>query len=79
MKKHVVGAFALAAAALLAQLAPLRADAAPKPVKVFILAGQSNMDGQASVSTIRRLRALRYCTRRSLPSRPPAGSTRSAI
>ena len=28
------------------------ATAAPKPVKVFILAGQSNMDGQANVSTI---------------------------
>ena len=28
------------------------ATAAPKPLKVFILAGQSNMDGQANVSTI---------------------------
>jgi len=53
MKKHVAGSFALAAAALLlAQLAPLYAEAAPKPLKVFILAGQSNMDGQANVSTI---------------------------
>jgi len=26
--------------------------AAPKPLKVFVLAGQSNMDGQANVSTI---------------------------
>jgi alpha-galactosidase len=53
MKKHVAGSFALAAAALLlAQLAPLHAEAAPKPLKVFILAGQSNMDGQANVSTI---------------------------
>jgi hypothetical protein len=42
----------IVAALLLAQLAPLRADAAPKPLKVFILAGQSNMDGQANVSTI---------------------------
>jgi hypothetical protein len=40
------------AALLLVQLAPLRADAAPKPLKVFILAGQSNMDGQADVRTI---------------------------
>jgi len=40
------------AALLLVQLAPLHADAAPKPLKVFILAGQSNMDGQANVSTI---------------------------
>jgi hypothetical protein len=37
---------------LLVQLAPLHAGAAPKPLKVFILAGQSNMDGQAHVSTI---------------------------
>jgi len=40
------------AALLLVQLAPRHADAAPKPLKVFILAGQSNMDGQANVSTI---------------------------
>ena len=53
MKKHVLGTLAIAAAALLlVQLAPLRADAAPKPLKVFVLAGQSNMDGQAKVSTI---------------------------
>ena len=52
MRKHAVGAAVLAAAALLlVQLAPLRADAAPKPLKVFILAGQSNMDGQANVSS----------------------------
>jgi len=50
MKKHVVGALALAAAALLlVQLAPLRADAAPKPLKIFILAGQSNMEGQGVI------------------------------
>jgi hypothetical protein len=53
MKNREVGALVLATAALLlAQLAPLRADAAPKPLKVFILAGQSNMDGQANVLTI---------------------------
>ena len=40
------------AALLLAQLAPLHAADAPKPVKVFILAGQSNMAGQTNVSTI---------------------------
>jgi hypothetical protein len=38
-------------AALLAPSAILHA-AAPKPLKVFILAGQSNMDGNANVSTI---------------------------
>ena len=53
MKKHVAGAFALAAAALLlAPVAMLQAAHGPKPLKVFILAGQSNMDGQAHVSTI---------------------------
>ena len=51
MKKHVVGALALAAL-LLVQLSPLHAEAAPKPLKVFILSGQSNMDGQANVATI---------------------------
>ena len=38
---------ALTAALLLALPAPLHAANAPKPVKVFILAGQSNMEGQA--------------------------------
>jgi len=53
MKKHVLGTLAIAAAALLlVQLAPLRADAAPKPLKVFVLAGQSNMDGQRSVNDV---------------------------
>jgi len=53
MKKHVAGAFALAAAALLlAPVAMPQAAGGPKPLKVFILAGQSNMDGQANVSTI---------------------------
>jgi len=37
---------------LLAPLAALYAADAPKPLKVFILAGQSNMDGNANVSTI---------------------------
>ena len=36
----------------LALLGPGLATAAAKPLKVFILAGQSNMDGQANVSTI---------------------------
>lgn len=54
--------FALAAAALLAMSQPALAEQAdpgkaPKqagnsPVKVFILAGQSNMDGNAKISTI---------------------------
>jgi hypothetical protein len=53
MKKHVAGACALAAAALLlAPVAMPQAAGGPKPLKVFILAGQSNMDGQANVSTI---------------------------
>ena len=62
MKKHAVGAFALAAAALLALgQAALAQQADPgktpkqvgkSPVKVFILAGQSNMDGQADIRTI---------------------------
>ena len=38
---------ALTAALLLPLAAPLHAANAPKPVKVFILAGQSNMEGQA--------------------------------
>jgi len=53
MRKHGVGTLALAAAALLlAPLATLWAADGPKPLKIFILAGQSNMDGQANVSTI---------------------------
>jgi alpha-galactosidase len=40
-----------AAAVLLAVLLPATGLAA-KPLKVFILAGQSNMDGQAAVRTI---------------------------
>ena len=36
-------------ALLLAALAPVRADDVPKPVKVFILAGQSNMEGAGAV------------------------------
>ncbi len=45
MKLHTLLAFSIALAA-----SALTADA--KPLKVFILAGQSNMDGQANVSTI---------------------------
>lgn len=37
-------------ALLLAALAPVRADDGPKPVKVFILAGQSNMEGAGAVN-----------------------------
>jgi alpha-galactosidase len=37
---------------LLAPLATIHAAAAPKPLRAFILAGQSNMDGNANVSTI---------------------------
>lgn len=37
----------LAASLLLCGSFPARAAAAPKPVKVFVLAGQSNMEGQA--------------------------------
>ena len=46
MKKHVVMIALAAAALLLVQLAPLRADAAPKPLKVFILAGQTYTHGE---------------------------------
>ncbi len=37
---------------LLPTTAPLRADDPPKPIKVFILAGQSNMEGKAKVSLL---------------------------
>jgi Carbohydrate esterase, sialic acid-specific acetylesterase len=40
---------ACSALLLLAAPAPVRADDAPKPVKVFILAGQSNMEGAGVV------------------------------
>jgi len=49
MGKHVVIIALAAAALLLAPLAMLHAAAAPKPLKVFILAGQSNMEGQGVV------------------------------
>jgi alpha-galactosidase len=62
MKNHGVGTLLLATAALLSlghaalaqQVDPGRAlkQVGKSPVKVFILAGQSNMDGQADVSTI---------------------------
>ncbi|MCL4180396.1 MAG: hypothetical protein KJ072_21950 [Verrucomicrobia bacterium] len=42
-------------ALLLAPLAALQAADASKPVKVFILAGQSNMEGHAGVQTLDRL------------------------
>ena len=45
--KHI-----LALAVFCVATAPTLAVAAPKPLKVFILAGQSNMDGQVEVSTI---------------------------
>lgn len=41
--------FLTSAAVLLLPLAPLRADEKPKPVKVFVLAGQSNMQGSGFV------------------------------
>ena len=45
---------AAAALALLSLPTPpsLRADDAPKPIKVFILAGQSNMEGKAKASLL---------------------------
>ena len=45
MNKHKLFSVPLAAL-LLAYLVPLHANAVPLPVKVFILAGQSNMEGQ---------------------------------
>jgi arylsulfatase A-like enzyme len=49
MKKHMV-MIALAAAALLsAPPVMLRAADGPKPLKVFVLAGQSNMEGQGVI------------------------------
>ncbi len=48
MKPHT-STFLLVSALLLVPLATLRAADATQPVKVFILAGQSNMEGQAVV------------------------------
>ena len=48
MKKHVV-MIALAAALLSAPPVMLHAADGPKPLKVFILAGQSNMEGQGVI------------------------------
>ncbi|MCE9548527.1 MAG: sialate O-acetylesterase, partial [Planctomycetia bacterium] len=52
MKSKITIVVALALLAIAQLFALNAARAAQKPLKVFILAGQSNMDGQADVSTI---------------------------
>lgn len=55
--KHIASAFIFAASPLLTMLVlpPAFADDAPaKPVKVFILAGQSNMQGKAKISLLKQ-------------------------
>jgi alpha-galactosidase len=53
MRKAFLGAIAGLAAALALAAAPAgEAADAPKPVKVFLLAGQSNMEGKAKVSLL---------------------------
>ena len=48
--------FAFAIACLLASIQPTSAADAAKPVQVFILAGQSNMEGKAKVALRNQLR-----------------------
>ena len=50
--KHPKLQLLIAAACTFAAVLPSTGLAASKPLKVFILAGQSNMDGQADVKTI---------------------------
>ncbi len=48
MNKHILAGITLFAASLLAPITAVHAADAPKPVKVFVLAGQSNMEGKAA-------------------------------
>ena len=51
MKIHILPLLSMVASSLILLTAPLRAADPPKPLKVFILAGQSNMEGHAEVGT----------------------------
>lgn len=55
MKNKIKGRLSLTVLAAAMTMTLSLADAAPKPLKVYILAGQSNMQGNAKVRNIERL------------------------